>query len=1317
MSTTDISSTSLPLLLDPEEWAEFSYHVARKMNERKLWPGYLSTKECVVLEGALESAEKWKQFIVYGADVWASSIGKDNLSALPSSSSSVKSQPADFHDDSNSNEGPSAKRENTGTYSPLKSNSSGGGTPSNGAVAGHKDPVLTIVTAFRVRASIFEHFVDVICPSHCDQCSGLQHISREFIESYTKLKRPSENALQQTEGASASQQQSIPVAPARKLEEDDDYDDDYDEPEDGNPTAKEKTQANQGDASTNYNAQKKSDKDEKGIKVEQPTEDSDRNIPIYTVFHTLEHDHIADKEQKELEDSIHKLEEATKEKELDPKESLVHQLGSINNVKNLASFIDQHRDSIDMSTHELTSLLSEIRPKRTKWSSEERIGQEELYGGLEHVINELRSMDIAHPFLQPVKKREAPNYFEIIAKPMDLGTMTKKLKSLQYDRKSEFQHDLDLIYSNCYTYNTQPDNLLRKYVTILHDRGKQLMKDVPDITIKKRSELMEVEDKLTEIGDGMDTDDDSHRGAGVHRIGDTESIKSSGYTPGFDSFGDNVFGSLHEEGRGNHQRNGSSMAMDITDSHGGNNDTFIDTDFLNDFDTEIPLSQMASEYSETLSSKIWKAWTRSSRVSNFQRGIENGEIEFANRKALIRSTENMDKFSQHSHDCIDTISTKEISIIQGSSEITDVVIGASTPSQGHEHLSNSKTHVYRPNTVSSAVSAPRAGMTTWHNHHTHGGGRGNNSSYAAQRRKNEALDKKRREALEILKKRLDLGKEYLPEYDLTSGIPNALEYPLDVNMWSDNMERNFLDTKNTLIRESFPKAKAPNMEEYEAARYPNNQMWKNIAENIEQLKQIRNIDDKIWATKMNIPIGYLNNNGANRGSGGMGRDDTEYHSLVDLEAPFEGRPDPKHPFVMNGKSAKALMQRTCSILLSHAGFEGLTNVALGCFTEFITDYILNLGKTVRSYIDKYSRTMSVEAILSHSLYENGLESIEDLEYYIHDDIGRCGAKLSDVNRKLEATYRELISEGISGGYGGDYSVMNGGSMAGTSEMGESSRADSVDGNFENTDMFMTGQLGELGEDFFGFKELGLDKEYGIDSLSHIPKRLWFGQGGKKTTTAESSDKDLLAYTPPPAWESVRSPNNHIGLLRDFIISKLEAKNGKSLNADLRPSRDGKEEADSKEMEKTSSDTPTSDRPITIKKEEESTDDKSKNETPPAPIEVPSDWEPIPEDEDLPVKSRYGSGRPKNPPPNPLTSDAASLAALGGTGSSRSKKRPSGAATKTTTSSSSAATAAGNKTVAAPSTPGPSGGGGGGDNSGDVNNNQTASKSAKKKRVS
>jgi transcriptional activator SPT7 len=48
---------------------------------------------------------------------------------------------------------------------------------------------------------------------------------------------------------------------------------------------------------------------------------------------------------------------------------------------------------------------------------------------------------------------EAHRFSSVISNPMDFQTMLKKVKQRQYKSKKEFRDDLDLIWSNCFTYN------------------------------------------------------------------------------------------------------------------------------------------------------------------------------------------------------------------------------------------------------------------------------------------------------------------------------------------------------------------------------------------------------------------------------------------------------------------------------------------------------------------------------------------------------------------------------------------------------------------------------------------------------------------------------------------------------------------------------------------------------------------------------------------------------------------------------------------------------------------------------------------------
>lgn len=108
------------------------------------------------------------------------------------------------------------------------------------------------------------------------------------------------------------------------------------------------------------------------------------------------------------------------------------------------------------------------------------------------------------PFLNKVNKREAPDYFEVIKKPMDLGTVTKKMKNLSYRSKKEFADDLYLIYDNCLAYNTNSASEYRKHAIAMRRKTERLMSRVPNISIKER-----IETEIEEEGEEMSEEEEN----------------------------------------------------------------------------------------------------------------------------------------------------------------------------------------------------------------------------------------------------------------------------------------------------------------------------------------------------------------------------------------------------------------------------------------------------------------------------------------------------------------------------------------------------------------------------------------------------------------------------------------------------------------------------------------------------------------------------------------------------------------------------------------------------------------------------------------
>lgn len=82
--------------------------------------------------------------------------------------------------------------------------------------------------------------------------------------------------------------------------------------------------------------------------------------------------------------------------------------------------------------------------------------EEEWNESLERLLAELRSHPESEPFQKPVPKKVAPDYDKVIAQPMDLSTMGKKIRAKDYKNKKQFARDLHLIWQNCMSYNSAP---------------------------------------------------------------------------------------------------------------------------------------------------------------------------------------------------------------------------------------------------------------------------------------------------------------------------------------------------------------------------------------------------------------------------------------------------------------------------------------------------------------------------------------------------------------------------------------------------------------------------------------------------------------------------------------------------------------------------------------------------------------------------------------------------------------------------------------------------------------------------------------------
>ena len=184
--------------------------------------------------------------------------------------------------------------------------------------------------------------------------------------------------------------------------------------------------------------------------------------------------------------------------------------------------------------------------------------------------------------------------------------------------------------------------------------------------------------------------------------------------------------------------------------------------------------------------------------------------------------------------------------------------------------------------------------------------------------------------------------------------------------------------------------------------------------------------------------------------------------------------------IMNEDINKAALQRSVGQIFYHAGFEEFQPSALDAITDIAGDFFQKLVKTLSTYretpqipvpttVEGASATFrpafSAEETILHTLGCNGID-LADLESYVKDDVDRMGSKLGVVHDRMRAHLADLLRPAFAnGGEDGSHAFNDG------------------------SEQFVAGDFAEdIGEDFLGFKELGLDKEFGLPSLS-VPLHL------------------------------------------------------------------------------------------------------------------------------------------------------------------------------------------------------------------------------------
>lgn len=174
---------------------------------------------------------------------------------------------------------------------------------------------------------------------------------------------------------------------------------------------------------------------------------------------------------------------------------------------------------------------------------------------------------------------------------------------------------------------------------------------------------------------------------------------------------------------------------------------------------------------------------------------------------------------------------------------------------------------------------------------------------------------------------------------------------------------------------------------------------------------------------------------------------------------------------------RAALQRSVGKIFYHAGFEEFQPSALDAVTDVAVNFFHKLVTTLKTYQEapmiansqaaieagepKYKPRYSFEEAILHTLDSNGVD-LDSLDSYVNEDVERLGTKLSVMHERMKAHLAELLRPALDSSAG----------------------ADGVGAFNDGSEQFVSGDFAEdMDEDFFGFKELGLDKEFGLSSLS------------------------------------------------------------------------------------------------------------------------------------------------------------------------------------------------------------------------------------------
>ena len=600
----------------------------------------------------------------------------------------------------------------------------------------------------------------------------------------------------------------------------------------------------------------------------------------------------------------------------------------------------------------------------------------------------------------------------VIKTPMDLGTMTKKLKTYAYKSKNEFVNDLNLIWTNCLKYNAGPDHPVRKKALVMRKETEKLVPLIPNIIVRDRAEV-EAEERRQQHGDThLDDDEDS----------DDEPIISS----------------RGRKAPGKKSKKGTVARKAPADVHDGSpaptSESRPSTTHLvpNGLSSNLKIEHLRAD-SESILDGSQKDLSTPPPGTTTPAGV-NGILGYGTQ------TDAMDIDGESS--------INEIVPSDGANEDPEIEdpeyqIWKQVTKKDRALVTAERHILFKDDHLDleqPALRRTKQGMRSWlrkQKQAVNDGALGSKVGELQRTERDEAPPngESLAEGMQVQEERL------LPDYyDVMAGIPDLP----DQLRWIEDSEGNVADSSDEFIRIA-PRG---------IFVAPESVLTRRVSENLRQIQATRKIASKIGVVKqMQMQSQMYQGQFQKHEPVPFVEEDVEPHAMTEEGFPIA-------PGV-----CRAALQRSAAELLVHAGFEEFQPSALDAITDLASDYFTKLARTLNEYSQApkvairvpgtnevlLKERFTTEESILHALQESGAD-LEALDTYVTEDIERTGTKLAATHERMKAHLAESLRPALV-----------------------DAGPDGANAFNDDSEQFVGGDFAEdLGEDFFGFKELGID---------------------------------------------------------------------------------------------------------------------------------------------------------------------------------------------------------------------------------------------------